>query len=113
MLLGTPDAWQKLESIETISNDGKSLESKQVFWQLSFHASLVHDVLYQYLDEIPLNKKQVDRLFLRMLVQSGFNPAVALVYYGFVRSLGAGGYFYKEPAQRHNTQFSCTHCLPL
>jgi len=30
----------------------------------TYHASLVHDALYQYLDTIPVTKSQVDQLFL-------------------------------------------------
>jgi hypothetical protein len=33
----------------------------------TYHASMVHDALYQYLDTIPIHKSQVDLLFLDML----------------------------------------------
>lgn len=33
----------------------------------TYYASLVHDVLYQYLDSVPVSKAQIDRLFLQML----------------------------------------------
>ncbi len=33
----------------------------------TYYASLIHDVLYQYLNTIPVTKKDVDLLFLNML----------------------------------------------
>lgn len=33
----------------------------------TYHASLVHDALYQYLDSVPVPKAEIDRLFLKML----------------------------------------------
>ncbi|WNC72488.1 hypothetical protein RGQ13_00515 [Thalassotalea psychrophila] len=47
-------------------------------------ASLVHDALYQYLDTIPVTKKQVDDLFLVML--GDFK--LRYIYYVFVRVFG-------------------------
>jgi hypothetical protein len=50
----------------------------------TYHASMVHDVLYQYLDSVPVTKKQIDRLFLKML--GDFKPRY--IYYLFVRLFG-------------------------
>lgn len=33
----------------------------------TYYASLVHDALYQYLHSVPVTKKQIDLLFLKML----------------------------------------------
>lgn len=33
----------------------------------TYHASLVHDALYQYLDSVPIPKREIDNLFLKML----------------------------------------------
>ena len=33
----------------------------------TYDASLVHDALYQYLDSVPITKKVIDQLFLKML----------------------------------------------
>lgn len=33
----------------------------------TYHASLVHDALYQYLDTVPVSKEDIDKLFLKML----------------------------------------------
>lgn len=46
------------------------LARKQVFWQRSHHASLVHDALYQYLHTLPISKTAVDQLFYDMLCDS-------------------------------------------
>jgi hypothetical protein len=53
----------------------------------TYHASLVHDALYQYLDTIPVTKDQVDRLFLKMLGDFRLRS----IYYFFVKHFGAMG----------------------
>ncbi len=51
----------------------------------TYHASLVHDALCQYLDTVPVTKDQVDRLFLKMLGDFKLRK----VYYFFVKHFGA------------------------
>ena len=53
----------------------------------AYFASMVHDALYQYLDTVPVTKKQIDQLFLKML--GDFKPRY--VYYIFVRLFGGRG----------------------
>ena len=53
----------------------------------AYHASMVHDALYQYLDSVPVTKKQIDQLFLKML--GDFKPRY--LYYFFVRLFGGLG----------------------
>ena len=53
----------------------------------TYHASLVHDALYQYLDTIPVRKKEVDWLFLIML--GDFK--LRWIYYVMVRLFGGRG----------------------
>lgn len=53
----------------------------------TYHASLVHDALYQYLDTIPVTKDQVDSLFLKMLGDFKLRK----IYYFFVKHFGGIG----------------------
>jgi hypothetical protein len=53
----------------------------------TYFASMVHDALYQYLDTVPVTKKQIDQLFLQML--GDFKPRY--IYYFFVRLFGGRG----------------------
>jgi len=53
----------------------------------TYYASMVHDALYQYLDTIPVTKKEVDLLFLEML--GDFK--LKWIYYLAVRWFGAVG----------------------
>lgn len=53
----------------------------------TYYASLVHDALYQYLDTIPVTKKNVDLLFLKML--GDFK--LRYIYHFFVKCFGAWG----------------------
>jgi hypothetical protein len=53
----------------------------------TYHASMVHDALYQYLDSIPVSKSEVDLLFLKML--GDFK--LRYVYYLAVKWFGARG----------------------
>jgi hypothetical protein len=53
----------------------------------AYYASLVHDVLYQFLDaEFPLSRSQVDRVFLDILSRDQFAPR--WIYYAAVRLFG-------------------------
>ena len=48
------------------------------------HASLIHDALYQYLDNIPLSNVGVDRLFYHILLEAGMpKPLAKLIIYQF------------------------------
>jgi len=93
-IIGTPD-WHKKEiEIDTlVSNTAGQwlVEKKNVFWQLTDHASLVHDALYQYLDSIPLEKPQVDRLFYEMLKEAGMLCCLRWIYFMAVKIFGGKG----------------------
>lgn len=88
-LFGTPDWGDTLENIVTINDQGDKEYAKVVLWQRAHHASLVHDALYQYLDEIPIDKQDVNQLFREMLEQSGFCPWIASIYYHATQLFGA------------------------
>ena len=57
----------------------------------TYHASLVHDALYQFMpDGLPLSRHEADRCFLRLMDETGFLPrylyfAVVRVFGGLVR----------------------------
>ncbi|MBX9913473.1 MAG: DUF1353 domain-containing protein [Pseudomonadaceae bacterium] len=53
----------------------------------TYRASMVHDALYQYLDSIPISKREVDRLFLQMLGDFKLRHA----YHFFVTYFGGRG----------------------
>ncbi|MGF1704987.1 hypothetical protein [Enterovibrio baiacu] len=52
-----------------------------------FYASLVHDALYQYLDSVPVPKKDIDLLFLDMLGDFKLRK----LYHFFVKHVGGRG----------------------
>ena len=53
----------------------------------AYYASLLHDVLYQFLDaNLPLSRVQADRVFLEILVRDRFAPRP--IYYLAVRLFG-------------------------
>ena len=53
----------------------------------TFHATLVHDALYQFLDDgLPLTRADADRCFLRLLDVTGFR--LRYLYYAAVRVFG-------------------------
>ena len=87
-LIGTPDWWHGEQNIQAIKEQGE-LVDKKVFWQLCMHASLIHNALYQYLDNIPLSKIEVDHLFCQMLLKAGMPELLAKVYHFSVHKLGA------------------------
>lgn len=54
----------------------------------TYYASMVHDALYQFLPKgLPLTRRQADAIFLRLLRESDFSPAV--VYWLAVRLFGS------------------------
>lgn len=87
VVFGTPDWWTVERTIETIDRAGR-ITDKKVLWQVAHHASLVHDALYQYLEHIPIDKKEVDQLFRDMLVEAGLCRPIAAVYHWFVCTFG-------------------------
>lgn len=53
----------------------------------AYHASLVHDVLYQFLDaDLPVSRQGADRIFLELLTEQDFGPC--RIYYRAVRLFG-------------------------
>jgi len=58
----------------------------------TYYASLVHDALYQYLDSVPVSKKEIDKLFLKMLGDFKLRK----IYYFFVKTFGARGVVQKN-----------------
>lgn len=106
IVIGAPDWWQKTESVSVLS-DSQSIHSKKVFWQLALHASLVHDALYQYLDNIPIAKRDVDRLFFEMLIDSECPWLIAKLYHLAVRYFGARKI--KENAPKENSQLKVAY----
>ena len=53
----------------------------------TYHASLVHDALYQFLpDGLPLQRRHADRFFRRLLDEADFGPA--WIYWLAVRVFG-------------------------
>ena len=53
----------------------------------AYYASLVHDVLYQFLpNQLPVNRAAADAIFLELLTRDGFGPR--WVYYAAVRVFG-------------------------
>lgn len=53
----------------------------------TYYASLVHDALYQYLDSVPIPKKEIDLLFLKMLGDFRLRKT----YYYFTKFFGGIG----------------------
>ena len=80
MVIGTPDWWHGARTVQTVDPAGR-IVNRTVIWQLAHHASLVHDALYQYLEHVPLSKKDVDALFYAMLKDSGMCRPVAKIYH--------------------------------
>ena len=54
----------------------------------TYYASLIHDALYQFIDEVemPFTRKQMDRMFLQILSVNEYS--LAHIYYGGVRVAG-------------------------
>jgi hypothetical protein len=103
-LIGTPDWWHGEHKIQTINKQGE-LVDKKVFWQLCMHASLVHDALYQYLDNIPLSKTAVDQLFYDMLLEAGMPKLLARAYHLSVQKFGANDVLPNDA--QASSDFSC------
>ena len=101
-LFGTPD-WQrcllKVLTLKMVGNKRYKAIYRDVFWQQAHHASLVHDALYQYLDNLPLAKKEVDALFCDMLKECDFSTPMSFAYRMAVRFFGAKGVDENAPAE--------------
>jgi len=52
----------------------------------TYYASMVHDALYQYKSEVPISRKEADKLFYEMLKEEDFYWSK--VYYFAVRAFG-------------------------
>ena len=78
-------------------------------WQKAHHASLVHDVLYQYLHLIPIAKKDVDRLFFEMLLESDLSVEMAIIYHLAVKYFGA--WDIKEDAPKGSSELKLINSL--
>jgi hypothetical protein len=103
-LIGTPDWWHKELKIKKLTSSGQIIE-KTVFWQVALHASLVHDALYQYLDNIPIAKQEVDRLFYSMLLEAQLPHFLANIYLFAVVKFGANEVSANE--SKRNSTYSC------
>ncbi|MCX7097841.1 MAG: DUF1353 domain-containing protein [Methylococcales bacterium] len=113
-LIGTPDWDQKSEVIRILDASQPCLQ-KTVFWQRAHHASLVHDALYQYINTIPIAKKEVDQLFYDMLLASGFSVAIATLYRLAVRYFGAREVKENDPKANSQLQLvaNCASLLAI
>lgn len=69
--LGTPDG--------PLRPDGKPV---------TFEASLVHDVLCQFAEQVPMSKSSVSDLFQAMLIEHGFPRWRAAIYRAAVYAFG-------------------------
>lgn len=67
----------------------------------AYYASLLHDVLYQFLDcGLPLTRAQVDRIFLELLARDDFAPR--WLYYALVRIFGGAFWLFTRWQRGHN-----------
>ena len=71
-VIGTPDGHVKIK------------DENENPW--THDASMVHDAFYQYLDTVPVSKKDIDRQFYLMLKEVKF--PLARIYYFFVSVFG-------------------------
>ncbi|MEH0153879.1 hypothetical protein V6R21_07005 [Limibacter armeniacum] len=67
---------------------------------LTYYASLFHDAIYQFKDEIVISRKEADLLFRQMMKETGF--VWSGMYYFFVRMFGGfyGKWLKKESAPK-------------
>jgi len=73
LLIGTPDG-------KTIKHENGKHRA------ITYYASCLHDVIYQFKNEIPISRKEGDSLFLTQLNKVEF--ALTKVYLFFVRAFG-------------------------
>ena len=109
-LAGVPDWFRQEMEVETIRRDQEAGEfvrcPKKVFWQVAHKATLVHDALYQYLEDIPIEKKEVDRLFRHHLIEAGMPVLLAWIY--FIAVLLFGGIFSNQKRIGEISEFECS-----
>ena len=55
----------------------------------TYYASLVHDAFYQYLEDVPVTKKEIDKLFVKMLEERYF-PLARFYFLVMFEHLGRG-----------------------
>ena len=66
----------------------------------AYYASLLHDVLYQFLDnDLPLSRANADRIFLDILKRDQFAPR--LIYYMAVRIFGGVSHLFTCWTRQH------------
>ncbi len=110
-IVGTPDWWKKTLHIFTFKKDTSTgdygPDPKTVNWRQAFHASLIHDALYQYLDTIPIAKKDADWLFYDMLIEAGLWRVIARIYHFGVRRFGS--WVVGEDDPKANSDFQATY----
>jgi hypothetical protein len=110
-IVGTPDWWKKILHILIVKKDASTgdymPDPKNVYWRQAFHASLVHDALYQYLDTIPIAKEDADTLFYDMLIDAGVLWIIAKVYHFGVRRFGSWDIGENDP--QGNSDFHATY----
>ncbi|MFC2102462.1 hypothetical protein ACFLS7_05665 [Bacteroidota bacterium] len=70
LIIGTPDGRFDVETDK----------------QITYYASMIHDALYQYKEEIKISRKEVDIIFKLNLKKADF--VLSGIYYFFVRCLG-------------------------
>jgi hypothetical protein len=59
----------------------------------AYYASLLHDVLYQFLDvNLPMSRAHADRVFLELLTRDRFAPRP--IYYAAVRAFGGAAHLF-------------------
>ena len=102
MLFGTSDGWLKRIIFQSLDEQGQIQEGHR-HWPITARASLLHDVMCQYLHEIPLSKPQVDRLFLTLMCEDGVPRPIA--YWYFLMSCLFGG----KQAHSNRIAQSCRH----
>lgn len=83
LLIGIPDWWRTLIPHQSVDSKGR-LTSSQSFEPITSKATLIHDALYQYLQDIPMAQKEADSLFREILIENGFPRWLASVYYHVV-----------------------------
>jgi hypothetical protein len=72
----------------------------------TYHASLVHDALYQFLDVgLPYTRKDADDFFLRLMEETGF--VLRKVYYWAVRLFGGAFRWYSTNYGKKKTNRPC------
>lgn len=87
LILGTPDG-----IVDIASGKPKT-----------YHASLVHDALYQYFRWHNIERREIDRLFLEIMRQKQFLPAI--LYFWAVRIFGV--FFVKRKVEmRRSVEFA-------